>query len=220
MTSHTQEHMSSEPARRRRRRRLDVRLLIGLGLVAASIVGVWAVVDSVDDTVEVYVARDTLTLGDGVGAGELVSMRARLGAATTQYLTPAALEGRDLVVTRTVISGELVPLSAVGAPAQVDRARVVVDVDGRLPAAVAPGATVDVWAARAGEDRRYGPPTVLVAAAEVSTVVRDDSFVADGRTVSVEILIARADVATVLEALAAEDALNLVPVGAAISGAG
>ena len=51
--------------------RLDPRLVIGVALVAGSALGVWALVDALDDSTEVLVAPDTLTPGTRIGATDL-----------------------------------------------------------------------------------------------------------------------------------------------------
>jgi len=73
--------MARRPARSERGAlRLDPRLLIGLVLVAGSTTGVWALVNGLDDAIEVYSVRDTVTAGSRIDAGDLVVESVRLGS--------------------------------------------------------------------------------------------------------------------------------------------
>lgn len=190
--------------------RLDPRLLIGIVLVAASTTGVWALVAGLDDSSEVYAARGTLTPGTRIDADDLDSVSVRLGAGADHYLSPGDVPEGGLIVARTVGPGELVPGSAVDAVDRAGLATVVVPSRGALPSSLAPGATVDVWAAHRLERDAYEPPAVLVAGAEIAAVQEPEGMVASGGA-SVELLIPREKVAALLEALAAGDVIDLVP---------
>lgn len=188
--------------------RLDPRLLIGVGLVAASTLGVWALVTSLDDAAEVYAVRETVTPGTRLEAADLIVERVRLGGSAERYLSPGAVPEGGLVVTRTLFAGELVPGSAVDDAELAGLATVVVPSRGTPPSGIAAGAIVDVWAAEERERGEYATPTVLVAGAEVAAVAEADSFSGGAR--SIELLIPREKVAAVLEALAAGDVVDLV----------
>lgn len=190
--------------------RLDPRLLIGIVLIAASTTGVWALVSGLDDSVEVYAARDTLTPGTRIDNADLTIESVRLGATADQYLVPGDLPEGGLVVSRTIEAGELVPHSAVDDADRTGLATVVVPSRGALPSGLGAGATVDVWSARQVERDRYEPPAVLVAGAEIAGIQEPEGMV-DSSGASVELLIPREKVAALLEALASGDAIDLVP---------
>lgn len=193
---------------------LDIRFLIGVLLVAGSVAGVVAVVAAADETVEIYAARDTLLPGDRVSEAELVARPVRLAEADRTYLTVGDLPADGVVLTRPVAQGELLPRSVLGDAADVESASVMVSITGELAEAVAPGAAVDLWSSPsggAGED--LGPPAVLVPEATVARIAEPEGMVVAGDAVSVELLVPDDRVARVLEAVAAEDALALVPVG-------
>lgn len=210
--------MVDRPAAARERRergrlRFDPRLAIGVGLVLASVAGVYAVVASADRTVEVYSASVVFNPGDRIRASDLHREHVRLGELRGRYLTPERLPGKGVIATRTVLAGELVPASAVGSVAGDRFSSVVVTVGGQLARSVEPGVVVDVWSAAETEHGDFGPPAVLVGSATVVRVVESTGIIADGGTVSVEILVPRVKIARVLEAVANGDALSLVPVG-------
>lgn len=190
--------------------RLDPRLLIGILLIAASTTGVWALVSGLDDSTEVYTARGTLTPGTRVEAADLTTESLRLGATVDHYLVPGDVPEGGLVVSRTIEEGELVPASAVDEVDRTGLATVVVPSRGPLPSGLGAGASVDVWAARHIERDNYEPPAVLVAGAEIAGIQEPEGMVASGGA-SVELLIPREKVAALLQALAAGDAIDLVP---------
>jgi hypothetical protein len=90
---------------------------------------------------------------------------------------------------------------------------VVVTASGPISASVAAGSSVDVWAARSDSDTDYEPPVVLVDGAVVVAVQHDDSLVADRGSVSVEVRVPAARVASVLQAIADGRTLSVVPAG-------
>lgn len=208
--------MPGRPVRGRAKRVwLDVRFLLGIGLVVASVAGVWGVVAAAERTEEVYAAGVPLAVGDRVTGDHLVVAGVRLGGAGRHYLAPADLPKEGLVVTRAVDVGELVPASAVGADASLRRASVVVPLSAEPPHGVGIGALVDVWAAPALGQGAYGPPTVLVSAAEVVRTLQNSSFLAGPAAQAVEVLVPKDRVARLLQALANGDAISLVPVTSA-----
>jgi hypothetical protein len=198
--------------RSRRRFRFDPRLAIGVILVIASVVGVYAVVTAADRSVLVYAAASTVNPGDRIYADDLQSTSVRLGEATGRYLLPADVPADGLLVTRSVAAGELVPASAVGSAASIRFASVVVTVSGQLSKTIAPGVVVDVWSAVETDHGVFGPPVVLVGSATVVRVVESGGLIADGRGGGVEVLVPRGRIARVLEAVANGDAISLVPV--------
>lgn len=196
----------------------DPRLLIGVTLVVASVAGVWAVVAAADETVQVYAASGPLAPGDRVNASDLKAANVRLEAATDLYLATGSIPADGLVITHPVGAGELVPVSATGSIDGLRLTSLVLSVDGQLAAAVGPGSLVDVWASRETEAGSFGAPVTIVAGATVVRLVASESIVGTGETTAVEVLVPRSKVARVLEAVANDDAISIVP--ASLPGAG
>ncbi|HEY0259377.1 MAG TPA: SAF domain-containing protein [Lacisediminihabitans sp.] len=191
---------------------VDPRFAIGIGLVVVSVLGVLALVGAADSGVRAYAARDTLTPGDSIHEGDLVERDVRLGGLDGKYLTSGEVPDAGLVVTRPVSAGELVPASAVGSATGLRVAPVVVPVRGRLAHSIVAGAIVDVWSSSETEDGVFGPPSVLVSGATVVRLVEPEGIAAqDGD--SVEVLVPRTAIARVLEAIANETSISLVPAG-------
>ena len=205
---------SVEPVRPRPRAFwADARFFLGIVLVVASVAGVWLLVTASRQTVPVLAATRTIVPGEVVSADELRVVDVALGASETTYLPPDAL-GDGLIATRTIGAGELVPAAAVGAAESARTTTVVIRSATDVPAAVTAGTVVEVWSAPAEEQGRHGIPSILIADATVVSVVQDDSMIGGGAA-SLELVIARSDVAATLAAIAAESALSVVPVTAA-----
>ncbi len=207
--------MSSTP---RRRLRLDPRLVLGVVLVVASVGGVVALVTSLDRTTVVYTAAHALSVGERISTDDLVLADVRLGAAGDNYLRAEALPADGAVVIRPVSAGELVPRQSLGEPDDLDVTSVVVTSAGQLPEGVVPGARVDVWAATQESAGAYGAPRVIVVGAQVVRSIESSSFGGAGDT-AVEIVVPRSDVAVVLDAVAGESAISLVPADRPLGGA-
>ena len=190
----------------------DPRLAIGVGLVVASVVGVVAVVAASDRSALVYAASTTLTPGDRVYSKDLDLATVRLGATNSHYLAQGDVPSEGLLVTRSVSAGELVPASAVGAAASIRVASIVVSVSRELSRSIGPGSVVDVWSAALTDDRKFGPPSVLVGSATVVRVLESKGLINDSRGRTVELLVPRSKIARVLEAVADGDAMSLIPV--------
>lgn len=210
-------HGQSASTDRVRRFWVDPRFVIGIVLVAASVVGVVAIVLAADRTVEVFAAPSALVPGDRVTADTLESRFVRFDEAQAAYLSPATMPSAGLVVVRAVSTGELVPLSAVAQSASQRVASVVVPVSTGLPASIGPTAVVDVWSASETERGEFGPPAVLAPSATVVRVIESTGFVAGSQSSGVELLVSRDRLARVLEAVANGDALSLVPVSIPVS---
>jgi len=210
--------MSNPSPDRRRRFWVDPRFAIGLALVLASVGGVFAIVSSSDTSEVVFSARGALVTGDIVTADDLVATNVRFDGASGAYLTVADVPDEGLVITRSVGAGELVPASSVGSVEGLRQASVVITVDGQLAGAVEPGATVDLWAAKELESGVYGAPIVVVSSATVVRLVESSGLVVDDSSGTVEILVPRLNIARVLEAIANDDSLSLVPASIPVRG--
>lgn len=229
MTAHPLPGPGSPPANRLRRPGWrDTRLLLGIGLVAAS-VGIGATAfAAAARTVPVYAATDALVPGTAVRADVLAVREARLGDSLDRYLRADEPLPADLVVTRTVAPGELVPLSAVAEAPELTLRPVAITPDGTLSSGVTEGATVDLWFVPtpqsprgesgldtpdgAGAAKTLTEPTELVAGLTVAEVSEPTRGLAVGSAVTVHVLVPVDDLAAVLSALAADGTVEIVPV--------
>ncbi len=195
----------------RRRWWIDSRFVIGLVLVIGSVGGVIAVISSADSSIQVFVTRGTLLPGDHVTATDLVATSVRLDGAAGLYLAPSDLPREGVVISRTVAAGELLPRAAVGLVSGIQYSAVVLVPRGELSASIGAGSTVDVWSARELEAGVFGAPVVLIPEALVVRIVESEGIVVGDSAGSVEVLVPRARIARLLEAMANDDAISLVP---------
>lgn len=191
--------------------RIDPRLAIGIALVLVSVAGVYTLVDGAQAGTEVYAARGTLAAGSVVQPDDLVATRVRLGSAASRYLTGDDVPADGVVITRTVAQGELVPASAVASTREAASTAVVVTARAPLASSIDVGSTVDVWAAEQTGHDTYGAPAVLVGHATVVRIDRDDTLVGDRSTVAVEVRVPTAKTAAVLQAIAGDTAISVLP---------
>jgi hypothetical protein len=191
---------------------VDPRFVVGLVLVVTSALGVTWLVATVDQTTDVYVASSTLSSGERFTADDLSVAHVRLGSAVDRYLEPSEIPADGAVVVRPIQEGELVPSSSVGAVRAGDEAQVVVTVSGPVPSIIDQSSRVSLWASAAADSgTTFDAPVVLVAQAEVISVVQAAGLVASGTDMQVELRVPRQSVASVLEAMANGAALAVVP---------
>ena len=184
----------------------DPRLLIGLLLIALSVVAVSTIVSSADRTTEFYAAKETLTPGTVVERSHFVVVAARISGKT--YLA-ADSEPWGQVVTRVVDAGELIPATSLASREDFDGRPVAVQSALPLAEGIGPGALVDVYLTVEGTDGR--PQTSQVGASlVVDQVTRDDSAFGSRTGETVYLVVPARDVARFLEALASEGEVSVV----------
>lgn len=186
----------------------DPRLLIGILLIAISIVGVSAIVQGADRTVAYYAADGTLTPGTVLEPGDLAVTHVRVDAGP--YLAvDAEAEPWGHVVTRVVEPGELVPASALTGADLFDGRPVAVVATSPVALDVKPGSLVDVWVT--GVDPEGVPSTALVGEGlTVADVVREEGAFSAVRTPTVYVVVPQEDLSQFLEALAVDGDVSVV----------
>ncbi|MFS0712600.1 hypothetical protein ABC195_01865 [Microbacterium sp. 2P01SA-2] len=195
---------------RSRIRRADARVVVGIALVLISIAGVWSVVAAARQTSAVLSAARTIVVGDPIEAADLRVVEVALGAADEMYAAPGTLEPGG-VATRTIPVGELVPRDAVASPADADATTIVVQTTNAVPGSVSAGTRVEVWSAPERERGVFADPRILVPDATVRALQTSEGLVAQQRSAAVELVVPREDVAVLLAAIGAGDALSVVP---------
>lgn len=193
----------------------DIRFVLGIVLVVASVAGVWFVVTGARQTIPVFAAARTIVPGEVVTDADVRVVEVALGTVGDVYAVPGRIDD-GAVATRTIAEGELVPTSALGDASSSRTTSVVLRSTVDVPASVVAGSVVEVWAAPFVDRTSYDAPRILVADATVVSVTRDDSMMGGGAA-ALELVIPRADVAAVLASIADEAALSVVP---ATGGAG
>lgn len=206
--------MAQTPTFRRPRLR-DPRLAVGVLLVAVSVaLGAWLFAKA-DHTIAVYRAGAEVAVGDEVRNAALELINVNLDTATELYLESGAIEepgalDDSAVFIRPVPAGELVPLSAIGTPADLTLRPMTVTTS--VSTAVKVGGVVDMWVTQ--EDitgSEVTQPELVVAGLHVSGIEEDDSIFAAGRGMVVRVLVPEDDVAKVLAALRPRATITLIP---------
>jgi hypothetical protein len=139
---------SAPPARRHHRPGWrDPRILVGVVIVAASVLLGVKVLAAADDTVGVWALRKDLPAGTRVDAGEVQRVQIRFDSreAADRYLSSDEPLPSGSVLRRPVGQGELLPRKALaGGDQALVEVPVSVEVD-EVPATVTEGSVVDVW---------------------------------------------------------------------------
>ena len=137
---------------------------------------------------------------------------------TDLYLRPGAAPD-EFVVTRPIGAGEFIPVSALGEP-DAGTAAVVVPISGGVPASVAIGSEVALWAAKpADKPGTFAASSVLVESAQVVAVIEEDRMIGAGG-LELELRIPSGQVAAVLDAIANGAQLQVVPLHTPLDAAG
>ncbi|MBC7291585.1 MAG: SAF domain-containing protein [Actinotalea sp.] len=192
----------------------DPRLLLGVALVGLSaLLGSWAV-GSAGRTAPVLVAREALVPGEALRAEMLRTVDVRLPEDGAQYL-PADVDLAELVVTRVVREGELVPSSAVASAGDAATRAVAVTTGAEVSSAVVEGSLVDLWfvpETPLGGAASPAPPRQLAAALTVAEVGAATSTFSVGPGATVHVLVPLDDLPEVLAAVRGAGTVELVPV--------
>lgn len=209
---------SSAPApsltRLRRPSWKDPRLLVGILLVLVSVVGGALLVRHLSETTVVLVARTEIAPGEVVESADLEPVEVRLGDTAGVYLDSAAEVPEGSTALRSLGRGELVPREAIGQPQQNALRIVSIPTDAALSAAIGPNTVVEIWSTPTpGPQERTVPATRVVQHAVVRTVTDSGSLALGDRVV--DVLVEEDAVPAVLEAVAADGSIALVPVPAA-----
>lgn len=203
--------MTAAALRLRRPRWRDPRLLIGIVLVLVSVIAGMLLISRLSATTTVLVARGDVVVGDVLESDDFTTAELRLGEQVARYADSPDDIPDGAVATATVHAGELLPLSAIGQADGVQLRPVVVAVDSAVAASVGPGAQVELWTTptAASTDAR-ATSTLLVEDGVVRSV--DEGSSLGMRSMTIEVLVPADDVPAVLEALAADDRLDVIAV--------
>lgn len=150
LTATRQETAPPKAQRSRRPGWRNPRLLLGLLLVAASVVVGARLMAAADDTVGVWAVARDLPAGATLEADDVQRRQVRFPDAATADSYLAATDDLPSAATlnRPVAAGELLPRTAIAAQAGHDLVEVPISVAvDDLPSTVRQGSVVDVWVA-------------------------------------------------------------------------
>ena len=201
----------------------DPRLLIGLVLLFSSVAFGARVVALADHTEPVYAARGTLPTGTALNADALEVVRLRLKGTAAEYLDARQPIPSGQVLIRTVGAGEIVPLTAFAPADRLLSRPVSIPIAGAPPVGLSAGGLVDVWSSAKRRDAVGGgfdTPERIAKMVEVFDVHRPDTGLSGDRSGSVEVLLPDESLPLVLDALANEAQVVVLPVPGSIREAG
>lgn len=209
------EAVTGPPPRRVRPPRwLDLRLVLGVLLVLASVLLGARVVSAADATVPVWAVTADLAAGTALGADDLTAVDVRLDDTAGAYLsTGTRPEGRTLA--RAVRAGELLPRSALEQTGELVALALPV-ASGFVPPGLQRGQLIDVYAVA---DPAAGAPAVpggsvglVVGSAPVQAVTGRSQGALSTPTTAVQVVVAVSDddAADVLAAIAGRPLVAVV----------
>lgn len=180
----------------------DPRLLIGILLVLAAVAAVVALVGNAEKTVGVYVARDTLVVGQPVTTESLAVVRVRLGDVDGKYYGEGDRLPANAVAVRVVPKGELVARSSLGGVDALDRKPATLALTEPLPQEIVVGTHVDVWVAMPDDKNGFSKPVLLLPGAEVAQVNTAGTALGANKTTQLMVLVTDDQMPRILGAVA------------------
>jgi hypothetical protein len=167
----------------------DPRLLVGFLLVLASIVGVISLVGAADQTTEMFVAREAISVGEKVTPANTSKVKVRLADLEQYYITGESGLPEGMVAVQRIGKDQLVPRQSLGKPDELDRKPVAISIDEVLPDQVAAGSRVDVWVALPDTRNGFGEPTMLLRGAEIAQITPGSTALASARSTVLMVLV-------------------------------
>lgn len=203
---------SSSAGRFRRPGWKEPRLLIGLALVVASVAGTTATLVLTSATEPYVVAARDLDVGTRVTSDHLRTVDVRLEGTEGTYLRNADDLREGAVIVDRVPGGQLVPTSSVGSSADLDRRPLGIPLTTALPGDTSAGDLVDLWVSeRENTGRGWSEPVQVLEGAELAAIDQASGTLGAGTQMTAQVLVEEADVAAVVDALATESRITVVP---------
>ena len=188
----------------------DPKLIVGILLVLASVVGVTSLVGAADQTAEAYTAREAIAVGETLTVDKLNRVKVRLGDLEQHYLTPATGVADGLVAAQRIGKDQLVPRGSFGQADGLDRKPVAVTIDEALPAQAVAGSRVDVWVALPDARNGFSQPTLLLPGAEIAQITPGSTALGSARSTVVMVLVADTQMPDLLGAQANKAKISVV----------
>lgn len=188
----------------------DPRLLVGVLLVLASVVGVISLVGSADRTTEVYAARDSIAVGEKLTADNVIRAKVRLGETEENYVTVESGLPEGVVAVQRIGKNQLVPKESLGKVDELDRKPVAVTIEETLPAQAVAGTRVDVWVALPDARNGFSEPKLLLPGAEIAQVSTGSTALGSSRNTVLMVLVADSQMPALLGAQANQAKISVV----------
>ncbi|OFI39834.1 hypothetical protein BIU82_01950 [Arthrobacter sp. SW1] len=167
----------------------DPRLLVGILLVLASVAGVIALVGAADRTVQVYVAREGIAVGQKLDKDDVSVVKVRLDDVESGYVTVEGGLPEGKVAVQRIAKNQLLPKESLGEADALDRKPVAVTVEDSLPPQAVPGSRVDVWVSLPDAQNGFAEPRLLLPGAEIAQVNEGSSALGASKETVVLVLV-------------------------------
>ncbi|WP_164198849.1 hypothetical protein [[Micrococcus luteus] ATCC 49442] len=188
----------------------DPRLLVGVLLVLASVVGVISLVGSADKTTEVYAARDSIAVGEKLTTDSVVRAKVRLGETEENYVTVEAGLPEDMVAVQRIGKNQLLPKESLATVDALDRKPVALTIDEPLPPQAVAGTRVDVWVAPPDARNGFSEPKLLLPGAEIAQVTAASTALGSSRNTVLMVLVEDSQMPAILGAQANQAKISVV----------
>lgn len=188
----------------------DPRLLVGVLLVLASVVGVISLVGSADKTTEVYAARDSIAVGEKLTTDSVVRAKVRLGETEEHYVTVEAGLPEDMVAVQRIGKNQLLPKQSLATVDALDRKPVALTIDEPLPPQAVAGTRVDVWVAPPDARNGFSEPKLLLPGAEIAQVTAASTALGSSRNTVLMVLVEDSQMPAILGAQANQAKISVV----------
>lgn len=203
---------SSTSGRFRRPGWREPRLLVGVGLVVAAVAGTTATMALTSSTEQYRVAAHDLDVGTRVSEEDFRTVEVRLDGTEGTYLAGSADLTEGAVIVDRVPSGQLVPAESVGEAEDLGRRPMGIPLNTALPGGTRAGDSVDLWVSqRETSGRGWSQPQQILEGAELASVDQATGTLGAGQQMTAQVLVEEDDVAEVVDALATESRITVVP---------
>ena len=195
----------------------DPRLLVGVLLILASVVGVISLLGSADKTTEVFVAREAIAVGEKLTPDNVSRVKVRLGEVESHYITAESGMPDGVVAVQRIGKDQLLPRESLGAEDLLDRKPVAVTVQEALPEQAVAGTRVDVWVSMPDARNGFAQPKLLLPGAEIAEVSPGSTALGSSKSTVLMVLVGDEHMPSLLGAQANEAKISVVwnPGGAA-----
>ncbi|WP_119933546.1 MULTISPECIES: SAF domain-containing protein [Kocuria] len=190
----------------------EPRLLIGVGLVVAAVAGTTATMALTSTTEQYRVAARDLDVGTRVSEEDFRTVEVRLEGTEGAYLPGSTDLADGAVIVDRVPSGQLVPTESVGEAQDLGRRPMGIPLNTALPAGTGAGDSVDLWVSkRESSGRGWSEPEQILEGAELASVDQATGTLGAGQQMTAQVLVEEDDVSDVVDALATESRITVVP---------
>ncbi|WP_284979750.1 SAF domain-containing protein [Arthrobacter sp. fls2-241-R2A-200] len=167
----------------------DPRLLMGILLVLLALAGVIALVGAADQTAQVYIAREDISVGQVITEADLSVAKVRLNDVASSYVSVEDGLASGKVALQRIAKNQLLPRASLGQPDALDRKPVAITIEETLPSQAVPGARVDVWVAMPGVKSAFDEPELLLPGAEIAQVTSASASLGGSKSTVVLVLV-------------------------------